>query len=104
LASFQFSEIRESFVWFALFSGTLGGYIFNFELGRLMGFLKTYAPKEFAALPQSRSFEALAFFSPRLLRPPESKAPHYNAICVYRSAWQFSVVAVFLPLILNWVL
>ena len=104
IISSQFIPIRESLGWFALFSGIFGVYSFHFEFGRLLGFLETHAPAAFAELPKSWVFELLAFFNPRLLRLPESNSPHYDAVHVYRSAWLFSVVAAFLPLVLNWVL
>jgi hypothetical protein len=88
---------------FALFSVLLGGFAFNFEFGRLMGFLKLHAPSFYSQLPSSRWFEFSAFFSPRLLRTPEIDAPHYYAMQTYRAAWRFSVVAIFLPLLINWV-
>jgi hypothetical protein len=91
-----------SLAWFALTSGLLGGLVFNFEFGRLMGFLKSNCPAVYSQLPHSRLFEASAFFNPNLLRTPDSTAAHYNAMKTYRSAWLFSAVAVFLPLLLNW--
>ena len=87
--------------WFALLSGLLGGYAFNFEFGRLMGFLKSHVPSEHSKLPSTRWFEVSAFFNPNLLRVPDSNAPHYRAIKIYRASWQFSVVAIFVPWFVN---
>ena len=94
-----FAPLRTNLGWFALVTGIGGVYVFHFELGRLLGFLKTHSPDQFAKLPNSRAFEILAFFHPALLRTfwPHKDLPHnaYGcAIVVYRSAWFFSLFAV----------
>lgn len=102
LVAFAIYGGEASIVWFALLSGLFGGYAFNFEFGRLMGFLKSQAPSVHSTLPSTRWFEVSAFFNPNLLRVPDRNAPHYRAIQVYRASWQFSVVAVVVPLLINW--
>lgn len=89
--------------WFVLLSSLLGGCAFNFEFGRLMGFLKSHVPSVYSKLPtSSRWFEVSVFFNPKLLRIPDSNAPHYHAMKIYRASWQFSVVAMLFPLLVNW--
>ena len=87
LVALVFYGGEASIVWFALLSSLLGGYVFNFEFGRLVGFLKLHAPSVYSKLPSSRWFEVSAFFNPKLLRVPDSNAPHYHAMQVYRSSW-----------------
>jgi hypothetical protein len=87
---------------FALFSCLLGSFVFNFELGRLMGFLKSHVPSLHSQLPHSWWFDFNAFFNPGLFSTPETSAPHYCAIQIYRAAWRFSAVALFLPLLIKW--
>jgi len=87
---------------FALFSFLLGGFTFNFELGRLMGFLKLHAPALYSQFASLRWLEFSAFFNPRLLRLPETSAPHYSAMRVFRAARRFSVVTISLPVLIIW--
>lgn len=102
-AALMYDGIENTLGLFALFSSLLGGFAFNFELGRLMGFLKLHAPDSYSKLASLRWLEFSTFFNPRLLRIPETSAPHYSAMQVFRAAWRFSVVAISLPLLINWV-
>ena len=91
--------------WFAVVAGLGSVYVFHFEFGRLMGFLKTHCPTEHAELQRTRFLELLAFVHPRLVRrlwqphasPPE---PHESAFLVYRSAWLFTLVSLVMLLVL----
>lgn len=101
----QVSDVHRNIGWFALLSGVYGVYVFHFEVGRLLGFLRAHVPSVSEKLPNSWSFETFAFFSPTLLRLPEStSSPEYNAVHVYRTAWIFSIVSIAVPLLLNWIL
>ena len=107
-ASFSFIYSPASSAgWFSLFSAILGGSVFNFEFGRLVGFLRSHCPEQYARLPKSVVFRALAFFHPALLRPcwavTRTTSDQYShAILVYRSAWLFSLISIFSVLPLAW--
>jgi hypothetical protein len=95
--------------WFALLSGLGSICVFHFELGRLIGFLKTHCPDRYAELPNTHTFEIFAFFHPALLRSfwPHENSPfsaYTSAILVYRSAWFFTLFAVSFLLLLASVL
>lgn len=90
-----FAPLNINLGWFALFSGIGGVYVFHFEFGRLMCFLKVHCPERYVEFPHSTAFEVFAFIHPTLLRtfwqPKQSLSSTYsNAIQVYRSAWFFS--------------
>ena len=102
IAALIYYGIENTLGSFALFSFLLGGFAFYFELGRLMGFLKLHAPAVYSQLASLRWLEFSTFFNPRLLRLPETSAPHYSAMQVFRAARRFSVVAISLPVLITW--
>ena len=92
--------------WFALVSCLGGGAVFNFEVGRLLGFVSKHVPEK--QFPKTKTFEALAFFHPKLLHEVATVKRGANdnysqAVLVYRSSYLFSVIALFLPLLLAWI-
>ena len=91
--------------WFALVAGIGSVYVFHFEFGRLMGFLKAHCPTEHAELQRQPFLELLAFVHPGLIKkswqPSVSPVkPHESAFLVYRSAWLFSLVSLVALLVL----
>jgi len=97
LGAFLYSP-RAALGWFALFAGVASVYIFHFEFGRLMGFLRVHCPTQYAELQRQPLLELLAFVHPGLIakswQPGASPArPQEGAFSVYRSAWLFSLVS-----------
>ena len=91
--------------WFALFAGIGSMYVFHFEFGRLMGFLKAHCPAQHAELQRQPLLEVLALFHPSLIKkswqPSASPVkPYERAFLVYRSAWLFSLVSLVVLLVL----
>ncbi|MPM77782.1 hypothetical protein SDC9_124790 [bioreactor metagenome] len=91
--------LSESFGVFALVTGLGSAYVYSFEFGRLMGFLKVHAPSQYAELQDIPLFETLAFVHPRMHRklwvPVNAPLrPRDTAFRVYRSAWIFSALTI----------
>ena len=91
--------------WFALVAGVGSVFVFHFEFGRLMGFLKAHCPTQHAELQRQPLLELLAFVHPGLIRkswqPNASPSrPYESAFLVYRSAWLFSLVSLVIILVL----
>jgi hypothetical protein len=105
LASSSVFPLGAGLGWFALVAGVGSAYVFHFEFGRLMGFLKVHCPSQHAELQSKHFLEVLAFAHPSLIRklwqPPQSPPlPHELAFRVYRSAWLFSVASLAVILLL----
>lgn len=105
LASSQYWPLADSFGSFALLSGLGAVYVFHFELGRLVGFLRAHAPADYAELQDSPLLQTLAFIHPRihqkLWAPANVPArPGDTAFRVYRSAWVFSALTIAALLVL----
>lgn len=103
LAAWLLSSLRmplsESFGWFALVTGLGSSYVFHFEFGRLMGFLKAHCPEQHEYLQGKRFLAGLAFIHPTLFsrawQPSrQSQQLEESAFSTYRSAWFFSLVTV----------
>lgn len=94
LISSAYVPLSETIGWFGL-AAVLGGYVFPFELGRLMGFLKINCPDQYIELHTARWLETMAFIHPALLRklvrlPRSPSTSADSAFLAYRSAWIFS--------------
>lgn len=81
---------------FAVVVGIGSICVFNFEFGRLMGFLRVHCPAQYMELRSKPFVEALAFVHPSLIRrlwqsPHSPLLAHEGAFRLYRSAWLFSV-------------
>ena len=105
LSSAFYFPLSAGLGWFALVAGIGSVYVFHFEFGRLMGFMKVHCPTQHAELQSKRFVEALAFVHPSLVRtfwqrrhsPP---LVHECVLRVYRSAWLFSLVTLVALIIL----
>lgn len=91
--------------WFAVVAGIGSVYVFHFEFGRFMGFLKAHCPTQHAELQRTRFLEMLAFVHPSLIRklwrPHASPTePQESAFLVYRAAWLFTLVSLLVLLVL----
>jgi hypothetical protein len=98
------APLREGLGWFALVAGVGSVYVFHFEFGRLMGFLKTYCPDQHAELKSKHFVEVLAFVHPSFIRklwqPLQSPPlPHEYAFRVCRAAWLFAALTLAMLLI-----
>jgi hypothetical protein len=108
LAIYLFSatvvSLSASLGWFALVVGLGSVYVFHFEFGRLMGFLRAHCPNEYATLQDKPFVKVLAFVHPSLIRrfwgPRQSPLSiEERALLVYRSAWLFTFVSLVVILI-----
>jgi hypothetical protein len=104
LLSSMVTPLREGLVWFALVAGVGSVYVFHFEFGRLMGFLKTHYPDQHAELKSKHFIEVLAFVHPSFIRklwePFQSPPlPYEYALRACRAAWLVAAVTLTILLI-----
>lgn len=97
--------LAEGLGWFALVVGLGSVYVFHFEFGRLMGFLRVHCPVQHAELQAKPFIEAVAFVHQSILSRSwlSSHSPHQvheSAFRVYRSAWLFSLLTLVALLVL----
>ena len=88
---------------FGAVAGLGSVYVFHFEFGRFMGFLRANCPVEFARLQQMRFLEAFAIVHPGLLRrmwASHASPAEAGAYSTYRAAWSFAVVTLVVLLVL----
>ena len=89
--------------WFGAVAGLGSAYVFHFEFGRFMGFLRAHCPVEFARLRQMRFLEAFAVVHPGLLRRmwgSHASPVEAGAYSTYRAAWSFAVISLVAVLVL----
>jgi hypothetical protein len=89
--------------WFGVIVGFGSAYVFHFEFGRLMGFLRANCPVEFARLRQMRFLESVAFVHPGLIRRMwgvHASPVEARAYSIYRAAWSFTLISLLAVLVL----